>query len=252
MSAPQILLFGDSHTHAIQRALQRREKRGRPIPLAAHRLLKMKGETEIGDTSFEQFLELVRPLKSTDVVLSAIGGNSYAVFSTIQHPDRFDFVDPNGASELDSSAGVIPYRILEGYFSEAIGARDGKSLERLRQATKARVVHVIPPPPKGDNDFITQYHESVFRNEGIVSHGVSSPSLRLKFWLLQTRVLTKLCADRDVEVLMPPPAAIDREGFLAPDYYAKDATHANPEYGELLLQEIERWYLPAEVETAHK
>jgi hypothetical protein len=252
VTPPKILLFGDSHSYAIQRALQRREKRGQPIPLSAHRLLKMKGETEIGDTSFENFLELVRPLKSTDVVLSAIGGNSYAVFSTIQHPEPFDFIDPHGGPDADSRLDLIPYRILETHFTQAIGIRDGKSLERLRKATTARVVHVIPPPPKGDDEFITQYHESVFRNEGIASRGVSPASLRLKFWLLQTRVLGRLCKERDVEVLMPPAAAFDEEGFLSPDYYAKDATHANPDYGELILQEIEGRYCPAKAEAGQK
>ena len=45
--------------------------------------------------------------------------------------------------------------------------------------------------------------------------------------------------------MMPPAAALDPEGFLARDYYANDATHANPPYGELVLREVEARYAPA-------
>ena len=245
LSAPTIVLFGDSHSYAVQRAVEKRQGSGIPVPLTAHRLSKIKNGKQQGDTSFEEFLEIVRPLGPTDVVLSMIGGNQHAVFSTIQHPERFDFLEPGGAAQPEEGAAVVPYRALSAVFEKGVRNRDGKSLEALRKATSARVVHIIPPPPKADNDFIQDYHESHFANEGITSHGVSSPALRLKFWKLQTRLLEKMCGELGIEVMMPPAAALDPEGFLARDYYANDATHANPPYGELVLREVEARYAPA-------
>ena len=248
MALPNILLFGDSHSYAIQRALERREKKRQPIPLRAHRLLKVKNGIEVGDTSLEKFLGIAKRLGPRDVVLSAIGGNHHAVFSTVQHPVRFDFVDFTDDSDTERNASVIPYRVLEAFFERAIRNGDGKSIEALRTATRARIVHVIPPPPKADGKFIQDYHESVFAKEGIISQGVSAPRLRLRFWKLQARILKKVCEGFGVEVLMPPAGALDAEGFLAPEYYAKDATHASPSYGELVLQQVEEIFLDRKLE----
>ena len=243
MKKPKILLFGDSHSYAVQRAIEKREGKGKSAPLKAHRLSKIKNGKKQGDTTLEEFMEIIRPLKEDDVVLSMIGGNQHAVFSTIQHPQRFDFLEPGGKQIAQEGAEVIPYRALTSFFEKGIRNRDGKSLEALRQATSARLIHIIPPPPKGDSEFIQQYHESVFANEGITSHGVSSPALRLKFWSLQTRLLKTLCDELRIEVMMPPPESVDHKGFLARDYYANDATHANYFYGELLLRQVEQQFL---------
>jgi hypothetical protein len=237
---PRIFLFGDSHSHAIQRAIEKRNGKGQPAPLSAHRLLKVKNGKEIGDTSFEAFLELVRDLSPEDIVLSMIGGNQHSVYSLIQHPQPFDFFSPDAAADVGLE--TIPYRSLEAVFARGLRRGDGQSLEALRNATSARVVHVIPPPPKADNAFITQYHESNFARD-LPSLGVSPPQLRLKFWKLQTRVLEQLCAELGVEIMMPPKRAIDEQGFLRPEYYAQDATHGNWRYGERVLRAIEQQYL---------
>ncbi|GAA4742015.1 hypothetical protein GCM10023264_03900 [Sphingomonas daechungensis] len=239
MRKPRILLFGDSHSYAVQRAIEKREGKGKPAPLKAHRLSKIKNGKMQGDTSLEEFIEIVRPLRQHDIVISMIGGNQHAVFSTIQHANPFDFLEPGKEAKLQDGAELIPYRMLETAFEKGIRNGDGKSIEALRKATSARMIHVLPPPPKSDNEFIQQFHESFFAKEGIANQGVSSPALRLKFWTLQTRVLEMLCDDLGVELMMPPAKAVDRRGFLARDFYANDATHANHFYGELLLREIE-------------
>lgn len=242
---PTMVLFGDSHSYAVQRAIEKRQGSGVPVALKAHRLAKIKNGVRQGDTSFEEFLEIARTLDADDVVLSMIGGNQHAVFSTIQHARGFDFFGPDEPSYASSEGvEVVPYRMLTAVFERGIRNGDGKSLEALRKATTARLIHIIPPPPKKDNAFIQRYHESHFAKEGIADAGVSSPNLRLKFWKLQTRILQKVCAELGIEVMLPPSAALDDEGYLAPDYYASDATHANYAYGEMTLREIENAYQP--------
>jgi hypothetical protein len=241
--ASRAVLFGDSHSNAVQRAAERRIAKDRPVPAAIHRLLKThwKSGQVVGDTSFEQFLEIIRPMDEDDLVFSMIGGNQHAVFSTIQHPQRFDFLEPDAAPDFDENAQILPYRMIEAHFEDGLRRGDGKSLKSLREATSARVVHIMAPPPKADNAYIEEYHETVFAREGIAAQGVSSPALRMKFWKLQTRILEMLCRELGIEVMMPPAGACDADGFLAREYYSKDATHANPAYGELVLAEIERW-----------
>jgi hypothetical protein len=240
----EILLFGDSHSHAVQSAIQKRIGKGQAAPLTAHRLLKEKNGSHIGDTSFEDFLKLIGKLDANDVVLSMIGGNQHAVYSTIQHPQAFDFFEPGQEGIPTQATEIIPYRAIEAAFATGLRRGDGKSLQAIRAATVARVVHIIPPPPKRDNAFVEQHHESLFAVEGLATRGVSSPELRLKFWKLQTRVLETLCAEFGIEVMMPPPPALEHRGFLRPEYYARDATHANWRYGERVLREVESRFLP--------
>lgn len=238
LSKPTVLLFGDSHAYAIQRAVEKREGKGRVAPLTAYRLAKIKNGKQQGDKSLEEFIEIAGKLGPEDIVLSVIGGNQHAVFSTIQHPQPFDFFSI-GDQAIADGAEVIPYRTLSAVFEKGIRNKDGQSLKALKDATSARVIHVIPPPPKADNEFIQRYHETHFANEGIAAQGVSSAALRLKFWKLQTRLLERVCAELGVEVMMPPAVAVTAQGFLASDFYANDATHANYHYGELILREVE-------------
>lgn len=194
----------------------------------------------IGDTSFEDFLVIARSLGPADILVSAVGGNQHAVVSTIQHPTPFDFALPGDPSRLtDENVEMIPFRSMYNFFVSGVRHRDGESLAALRAATKARIIHLPSPPPKADNDFIIRYHDTQFATRGIAVTGVSPPNLRLKFWRLQNQVLGEVCEELGIEMLPVPEEACDADGFLARDYYAKDATHANEAYGELVLLQLE-------------
>jgi hypothetical protein len=235
----QILLFGDSHAHAVQRAIAKREGKGKTTRVVAYRLLKDKKGVQVGDSSLEQFLERVRGAGPNDLVASMIGGNQHAVYSTIQHPQKFDFFNVE-RDPVDPTAGeFIPYRALKDVFAYGLRSGDGRSLEALRKATKARIVHIVPPPPKADNEHIIKYHETLFAND-IAHYGVSPPMLRLKFWKLQTRILARICERLGIEILMPPKRAVDELGFLRPEFYAHDATHGNWLYGERVIRQLEK------------
>jgi hypothetical protein len=236
---PRVQLFGDSHAHAVLRAIAKREGKGQPVPLVAHRLLKEKNGVRIGTTSFETFLKLIGNLGREDLVVSMVGGNQHAVYSTIQHPERFDFFAPEANTVAEPDAAIIPYRVIEQTFDIGLRKGDARLLEAIRAATVARVVHILPPPPKADNDHIKQYHETLFAKD-LPKLGVSSPELRLKFWKLQKRILVQICAELGIEVVMPPKRAVDEAGFLRPEFYARDATHGNWLYGERILREVER------------
>jgi hypothetical protein len=240
---PRVLAFGHSHSQALQRAVVRRQRKGQPVPVSVYRQLKEKNGTQIGDTLFEEFLARIHDLNADDFVISMIGGNQHAVLSTIQHPRPFDFFMPSApAREPPEGVELIPYRALADLFATLLRNGDGAVLKAIREATRARVIHVVPPPPKADNAFIEKNHETLFASKGIANSGASSPELRLNFWKLQTRMLTRLCKKLEIELLLPPRVTV-ADGFLRPNYYANDATHANWRYGEQLIREIERRYL---------
>jgi hypothetical protein len=169
-----------------------------------------------------------------------INGNHHAIISTAQHPRAFDFFTPDG-QPIKTDVEIIPYRALMQGFGTEVLKSDGKQLLQLRKATKAQIVHLLPPPPKQDNDYVALKAGKVFAHRGI-SQGISPPELRLKFWQLQARILGKWCSRRGIGVL-PPPAKAVENGFLRKKYWFPDATHANALYGELILRSVERRFL---------
>jgi hypothetical protein len=243
MATNQTLIYGDSHCEAVFQAAELRHRKRRPTPIAIHRARRLKGDKILGDTSLVDFIELSRSLTDFDVVISMIGGNQHAVFSTIQHPIPFDVLEPGAGKEtLRPGTQLIPYRAVASILHSGIRGRDGRSLRAVRDATRARLVHIMPPPPKRDSEFIHSYHESRFREE-IAELGVSPPELRIKIWRMQRALMKEFCDELGIELMDPPLAALDADGFLLPDYYAKDATHANRAYGLLILEELERRFV---------
>lgn len=244
----RILLFGDSHAHAVQTAITKRRGKGQTTRVTAYRLLKQKKQgVHVGDSSLQDFLALVADAGPDDLVVSMIGGNQHAVYSTIQHPRPFDFYNPEGDPVDDSVEEIIPYHVLADLFGRGLWGGDGASLKALRKATHARIIHVLPPPPKADNDHIIKNHETFFADD-LPEHGVSPPMLRLKFWKLQARLLRKICTALNIEVMMPPARAVDEQGFLRPEFYAQDATHGNWLYGERIIRTLEKMH----PETPHE
>ncbi|QIK79007.1 hypothetical protein G7077_08975 [Sphingomonas piscis] len=220
---------------------------GQPAPVTVLRQYKEKKGVAIGDLSFEHLLRRIAKLGPDDIVLSMIGGSQYAVFSTVQHPQPFDFYVTNGSIEPDPEAQIIPFRTLEEFFATTVldGASlddggkirgDRQRLEAVKSGTQAQVIHLLPPPPAYDNENIARRHENLFA-DGIRDFGVAPPELRLKFWSLQADILTRFCANHGIE-LMPPPGKATSNGYLRPEYHHGGA-HANQAYGELLLQAVE-------------
>lgn len=235
---PTILLFGDSHSHAIHLAVENRLRNGRAVPLDVFRQLKQKNGRPVGNISFDDFLERATRLRCKDIVISAMGGSLHATFSTTQHPQPFDFFTPDDQNLPCQGTEIVPYQALRAHFSKRISKGVGRRLEVLRSATDARVLHLVPPPPKRNRKHIAQFHGTLFAEQGIANLGVSAPELRLKSWLLYVRVLRRFCRRRGIEVIVPP-AATMRDGFLRRQFYAQDTAHANSDYGEIILRTVE-------------
>ncbi|WP_070155913.1 hypothetical protein [Sphingobium phenoxybenzoativorans] len=240
MSQPRIVMFGDSHVDAVKRAIKLRRMARKDSGIEAFRLSKIKNDKIVGDIDFEEAIKLIGTLTKDDAVISLIGGNQHAVLSTVQHPKPFKVYGPaEEATIISRGEQIIPSRAVRSFLQSGVSGRDGALIKELKSATPARVFHIIPPPPKENNDHIKRHHETHFSDLDIVSLGVSPPDLRYKIWALQADVLKQLCSEWDVEIVSPPSLALTHTGFLDPAYYANDATHANSDYGELILQTIE-------------
>ncbi|MGH7026717.1 hypothetical protein [Brevundimonas sp.] len=175
------------------------------------------------------------------VLVSTHGGNQFNAFGMIQHPDPFDFHDPDIKTEsLISGRRVVPVRVLEAAFRRFVGGRDVELLKRYRKAGEGRVFVLAPPPPKEDDEFVRTKSETLFRENGIDELGVTPAIVRLKLWALQVRVMRSVFVPMKIDVLLPPGDTVTRDGYLAPEFYGKDATHANTAYGSKVLDMLDK------------
>ena len=142
------------------------------------------------------------------MLVSVIGGNQHAVFSTIQHPQPFDFMlpDSNGQEPTIDAASIIPFRTLYSYFRVALRDGDGETIRAFRKATSARMIHLLAPPPKNSNAWIEQHHDTLFVTEGIARSGLQ-PAAASEILAPANMAMEDICSDVDVEVLSSPAGA---------------------------------------------
>lgn len=237
-----IAIFGDSHTQAFKQALEKKLfcSRQVDVSVSAHRYARMKNGQKIGDLEDDQIHQMVARFHAQDLVVSTIGGNQHQLFALIQHPipfDVFPFNHERWKFSLDLTC--IPRAQIFDTLEKGIRGKDFYRIKHLKNVSNCRVVHLVPPPPKKDSDHILRRHESDFVKRGLSEKGVSPASLRMNVWKIQVEVLGLLAREIGITLLDPPAATVDAEGFLAPAFYANDATHANSDYAALALRDLE-------------
>jgi hypothetical protein len=237
----KILVVGDSHAHALKQALKSSTEAAFRSRFEILTLSRLKNGSMFGDASLEVCAERAAGLTEGDCLVSLIGGNQHHAFGLVQHPIKFDFFERDTSrSDIDSDAQTVPRSTLQGVFHSGLKNNDFRRLSVLREGARCSVMHLAAPPPKHDEEHILERHESNFSAQNIMTNGISAAPLRLKLWRLQMEVTQELCAEIDVDFVAFPSIARDSDGFLATEFYAKDATHVNRECGHLLLSLIHK------------
>ena len=233
---PKVFIIGDSHTHALKQAL----KGGfTGADISVRRLSKIKNDTRIGDISFEGFLSECAGLSVDDIVVCAIGGNQHSAMSLIQHPVPYDIhSQPDEQQSPRQDITYVPRNLIKDRLAQGLKGGDGAKITQIAAQGPFRTLHLTPPPPKENADYILNRPETDFLRKGILEAGVSDAAMRQRIWILQNEVMADLLDAAKVQMLPVPQAAMTPDGFLHPDYYGPDATHANAAYGALVLEQI--------------
>lgn len=234
----KVLVLGDSHALALAKA---HEVRSEPTPgsegiqFDINWLAKKDGSR--GDLPLADALERVLLLESDDMLVLSILGTFHNIFGMLQHEQPFDFFS-RGDETMTPAEGrlVVPENALWDTFREN-NERNG-SMAVLRSKGRGSVYHLATPPPKEDSAFIMA-RATRYNGRLLVEAGLNLASIRLKLWKLEMRVLAQLFTEWNIHLVLPPPEAQTADGFLKPEYYGRDATHANAAYGELVLRQLE-------------
>lgn len=242
--APAILIAGHSHTNALgpyfrpgqdARLQQLRERvRGRGAVFGLSHGLGVAAELAalIGEHAARRH-----------VVLLWEGNDHYARFFFVG--DRpFDFVSSKMPGlPIAPGAALVPEALVEACFSRSAAALN-LALAILREKSTEGITVACTPPPKRDDEFLRARLAAEFGpilkkyGDDPATIAFAPAYVRLKVWDLLMCLNQRVARKHGAAFLPLPQGCQDEWGFLRREFWANDVTHANSNYGKLLLEHI--------------
>jgi hypothetical protein len=232
------VIFGQSHTVCMSQAAQANLERMEGISI--YRFAGKRSTVGDGSVSIKKAIELIDKLPATvPVFLSIIGGIHNIMGLVRQEPD-FDFLSaPDATIEDLDIIDIVPFRTIADAFDFYI--EQASQYLPIIQAAQGPVFLIGTPPPKELNAFIIEKFSKKknqdYRGRNVLEIGLNTPRLRRKFWELECQRSIKWAEKQGIKYLAAPRQSFDVNGFIKECYY-EDATHANMDYGTLVLTQI--------------
>jgi len=215
---PSIVILGNSHVHMFRRS--------RDPNFSINWINFGSGASAShGNITLDEGLDLAR---DAELVAISLLGTFHNIFGLMKHDQPFDVMLPEDA-DIPVDVTLIPYRsILETFLGLM---HENEPVRKIIEASGCPIVHLSPPPPK---------EEIVWKNPlHVLSEDVLNPATRrLRLWKAEIEAMRLFCQELNIELLPPPEGTQTREGFLEPYYANLDAVHANPKYGQLVLEQL--------------
>lgn len=231
------VVIGQSHCNAIAEALA--GDPGNDPGITVYRI----GDPDFGPDgepfTFGTGIPMVAALPpGTPVFLSMLGGY-HNILALLESGQRFDFLlDREDMAEPLPTARV-PNRAIASAFEEAFG--ETTKIHKMKSVSNAPIHILSTPPPKQSNEFIMSrllaQKKKVYRGRSFLEFGVERPEIRLKLWRLEAMLLASWAERGRLHFIPAPAGAFNRNGFLSERFY-DDATHANAQYGALVVEQI--------------
>lgn len=237
-----VLIAGHSHTHCL--GLRRNDDQ--IVPINLHGGPPIIYGLSTGWPLPENFNEIVRTKSAGMHLMLVWTGNIHLAHFMFAQQKRFDFVSSVLPSlPITPDVIVLPESLVETRLAPHAGHLSA-ALNSILDGRAASVTLVGTPPPKGDDIVLREVlkGDPVFvenaKRLGFEPETVpfNSPYLRLKLWALTQKMTERVAESFKIGFLPVPPECQDEVGFLKPEYWAKDITHANAAYGALLIEHI--------------
>jgi len=171
-------------------------------------------------------------------------GNTHNVLFLLEQNPPIDFICRQLPDlPLQEGAVVVPESLIRAKFLS-----DNLELPHVLEALKAqvnsRIAVVATPPPNPDNDhlmsLLADELQFMIKPPGFSEERLklTSPVIRLKLWRLLQDLYEDEATKAGVEFIPVPDTVTDADGFLKPEFWAGDVTHANSAYGQVMLAHV--------------
>lgn len=222
----RMVFFGDSHAHALLRALT---KWGDQSDLAVVDIRRV-GD---GTTNAKMIPANLAQTYPADSIFCCLGGTEYNLLGLIESDEPFDFL-------LTSDDTILPGRtpVPHGLVRSALTARLRSALGRM---TEVRTQYdclftcVAPPPPFAGIDDTANLPRAFLPH---LAKGIAPASVRRKLYTVQIQLLEAHCRKEGITFLPAPAVAQDDAGFLLRNCWRDDPTHGNARYGAAVIEQM--------------
>ncbi|WP_435655295.1 hypothetical protein [Brucella pituitosa] len=237
-----ILFIGNSHLAAIERAYKALSN-DEAQELGEASFIQMDGRhvppfrrTANGpalNSALEELLD--DQLKPAELVVSVIGGNGHNILGLVNMSPPIDFFDSNDQGFAPNHM-IIPRPLVKAALNRRIEDWLRLMLVVRERVPVSRMLHISPPPPIADPDYILN-NPGPFKQQ-FEDHGLADARVRLKLWRLHEELLIEICTKHGITFISAPNDGVTDEGYLLPEYYGGDPSHANTLYGKKVLEII--------------
>jgi hypothetical protein len=187
---------------------------------------------------------LVGECKDADIALMW-GGNEHNSCYFFQDAYQFDFLSTY-VNKIMPSIQIVPRNRIAKRFNELTLNQLDTVLASLRAAGPRSITLLGTPAPKKDNEALRAMLPSEpffvdWANDmgtSIEDIKITLPHVRLKLWYLLQEMLQAAAARVNARFISVPAESQDEDGYLLPQYWQPDITHANASYGEVMLKKV--------------
>lgn len=232
------VVIGQSHSVAIQLALA--GECANVDGIVVHRIGSRTRPDESDTVDDDRAMKIAAQVAPDVAVFLSLLGTHHNLLGLLRSGPDFDFLASLDDVPDPSAIVRIPHRAIATVFKEYL--EDYPVLDELVETVKAPLFLLSPPPPKQSNDFMLSHFmrrdKRMKYGKSVQAVGIERPESRLKLWRLETALMATWAQARGVGFVPAPAECFNEEGYLARKFYFDDATHANAEYGGLVLQQI--------------
>jgi hypothetical protein len=225
-----MICIGGSHMVCVLEAAQ---EEGSPLPAIALRAPAFEHISEARVVAAAEDLDPEEVNRHGAPLFCFVGGIRYLSLGALGHPRPFDFVLPSAPElPLDPNAELVPSSALRARM-----AKDDKRhldmLDRIGEIADGPIYQFETPPPP-PQEWLERKRA---RRTANGDSDLPPPYVRLKLWRLYSDILRDAAERAGAHFVARPDAAVDETGFLR-DGLSRNATHANAQYGALVLRQL--------------
>ena len=239
-SDSQILVCGHSHAASILEASNLLKSQARNVsPIS----VCYSADWAAGPPGDKEYWDFVVDLSTGKHVVIVWNGNQHNANFMFQTQPSFTIFDATDNSSY-KEAVPIPRAMIKDFFKPSFGELS-VIVPSLSNAASITLMNGPAPKPLThikncilQEKYFTDIAESLGVDIGDLV--ITSDSLRLELWNVLAELLADSAKNLKANFLGAPAASRDTFGMLLPEYWASDVTHANSNYGLLLIEELQK------------
>ncbi len=232
----KLIVAGHSHTFSMLMAIQANPILSEVFGVVA----ESKIDALIGGEPREgSYWDQVKNLTNSRPICISWNGNQHNIHFLLETPERFQIY---GQNEVSSQSPVVPISQIREFFKPT-QVKLEETINKIQADSEIILLGTPAPKPKEFLDSILgndSYFLALANSQGL-SQGeirVTSNSLRKILWQIYQEILISTSKNLGCKFIESPAESIGDDGMLKEIFWAPDITHANEQFGKLMLLKI--------------